>query len=196
MKVTNNRCPVHSGLRDFCNNYVVFMSTKNFLRTFKNTISYGQAREPTNLLFSLLVNLTEMFPKNNLQKIRRCNLHISICQMPISKQNNILTASCFGKNKYMYIGNRHQRQWWICVGVWATWHCLMGLIRQAARAGSRSRDDAALDVNGPVTYFPWLHHPGYCLVVGAVLLSSVSAGCDLISRVHSELKPGGLNLPA
>ena len=58
--------------------------------------------------------------------------------MPISKQKNILTASCFGKMKYMYIENRHQRQWWICFDVWATWQCLMGLIRQAARAGSRS----------------------------------------------------------
>ena len=76
--------------------------------------------------------------------------------MPIHKQKNILTASCFGKTKYVYIGNRHQRQWWICSSVWATWQCLMELIQQAVRAGSRSWDGALLDVNGPVTYFPWL----------------------------------------
>ena len=63
--------------------------------------------------------------------------------------------------KYMYIGNRHQRQWWICFSVWATWQCLMGLIRQAAGTGSR------------------LHRWMPC-----VPLSSVSAGCDLVSRVH------------
>ena len=83
------------------------------------------------------------------------------CQIPMSKQNNILTASCFGQMKYMYIGNRHQRQWWICFGAWATWQCLMGLIRQAAGTGSR------------------LHR-----WIPSVPLSSVSAGCDLVSRVH------------
>ena len=75
--------------------------------------------------------------------------------------------------KYMYIGNRHQRQWWICFSVWATWQRLMGLIRQAAGTGSR------------------LHRWVPC-----VPLSSVSAGCDLVSRVHcpenwtGELNPG------
>ena len=47
---------------------------------FKNTISYGQARDSTYVLFALLVNLTEMFRKNNSQKIR-CNMHIPLKYM-------------------------------------------------------------------------------------------------------------------
>ena len=39
------------------------------------------------------------------------------------------------------------------VSVWAIWQCLMGLVRLAAGAGSRSLDAVApLDVNTPVTY--------------------------------------------
>ena len=68
IKVTNNRFPAHSGLRHFCNNCVVLYPLKALYELFKNTISYGQAREPTYVLFSLLINLAEMFPKNNSQK--------------------------------------------------------------------------------------------------------------------------------
>ena len=83
--------------------------------------------------------------------------------------------------KYMYIGNRHQRQWWQYFSVWATWQSLMGLIRPAARAGSRSWDEVSpLDVNVPVTYSPWPTTDHWSVL----LLSSVSAGCDLVSRVH------------
>ena len=131
-------------------------------KLFKNTISYGQAHEPTYMyvLFSRLFKSNWNVPKNNWPIIRRCNMHIPMkdvkCQY-LSKttfwQHHVLVK------KYMYIGNRHQRQWWICSSVWATWQCLMGLIRQAARAGSRSWDDAPLDVNGPVTSFPWLATP-------------------------------------
>ena len=35
IKVANNRCPAHNGLRHFCNNYVVFMPIKNSLWTLK-----------------------------------------------------------------------------------------------------------------------------------------------------------------
>ena len=44
---------------------------KTLYELFKNTISYGQACEPTYVSFSLLVNLTEMFPKNNSQKNKK-----------------------------------------------------------------------------------------------------------------------------
>ena len=57
------------------------MPIKNFYELFKNTISYGQEREPTYVLFSLLVNRTEIYPKNNLQKIRRYNMHIPMKYM-------------------------------------------------------------------------------------------------------------------
>ena len=63
--------------------------------------------------------------------------------------------------KYMYTGNRHRRWRRICFSIWATWQCVMGLIRQAARAGSRSWDRVApLDINGLVTYSVNTSRPG------------------------------------
>ena len=71
----------------------------------------------------------------------------------------------------------------------------MGLIRQAARAGSQDPADG-MPMPRSMPMAPW-PTPIDCMaaacVAEAVLLSSVS---DLVSRVHSELKPGGLNLPA
>ena len=85
-----------------------FLPIENFLRR----ISYDQAREPIYVLISLLVKSYWNVPKEQLANNKIQHAYI-----------------------YMCIGNRHQRQWWTCFSVWATWQCLMGLIRQAVRVG-------------------------------------------------------------
>ena len=73
----------------------------------------------------------------------------------------------------------------------------MGLIWQAAMAGSQDPAHGMMPRSMPMAPWPTTRDCMACAcVAGAVLLSLVSAGCDLVSRVHSELKPGGLNLLA
>ena len=107
---------------------------KNSLRTQLAMAKRGN--QPT-YYFHYCLDLTEMSPKNNSQIIGRCNMNIPMkdvkCQYLNKRrywQRNVL-----GNISNMHIGNRHQRHWWMCFSVWATWQCLMGLVRLAAGAG-------------------------------------------------------------
>ena len=70
----------------------------------------------------------------------------------------------------------------------------MGLIPQAARVGSRSRDDAPLNVNGPVTYFPCLLPGRWVSATQAQSVQGVTslAGCTVQRTKTRGTKPASI----
>ena len=83
---------------------------------------------------------------------------------------------------HMHIGNRHQRHWWICFSIWATWQCFNGTgsttswCRPGGSLQSPTRVGPAHGMRLPssMSIPPW---PTWIILLAghrAVLLSSVS----------------------
>ena len=174
-----------------------------FKNSLRSQLAMAKRANQTTYYFHYWLNLTEMSPKNNSQTIGRCNMHIPMknvkCQN-LSKRTfwqhtvlgkwNICTLEIAISDIDEYVLAYRQLD-----SVYWDW-----FDKQLVQSPHRIADRVQL-VQGPAVgplgvNTPWPTRPSPWLATvwsSSSIPSSVSVGCDLISRV---LEHGGLKLPA